>query len=351
MVTFRLIQKVVFITLLLTVTGVFVWLIHDFLIAVFWAIVLAIIFRPLEKHLEKSMPRLKGIPSILTILAIILLVVLPIFFVGGMVVRESIHYYQTYVVDTTTGQAKLKAQISRITSKLEAIGVAQTQVTSTVTNTIEKTSSWITQAAISFGGNTLRFLLQLFVMLYVLFYVLRDGDSLRETMMHILPVGDTKEKMLFERFASITRATIKGTFVIGAIQGAIGGILFFIAGISAPFLWATLMAFFAIIPAVGPTIIYVPAGLLLLASGSYWQGALVLLGGFFIVSTIDNIIRPPLLGRDTKMPDALILLSTLGGLTLFGISGFVIGPIITGFFLALWHMFEEEYHNELTLSG
>jgi predicted PurR-regulated permease PerM len=155
---------------------------------------------------------------------------------------------------------------------------------------------------------------------------------------------------LFERFTTTTRAVAKGTVAIAILQGALGGIAFAIAGVSAPTLWGVAMTFMAVIPAIGPGIIWLPAGIILLLTGSIWQGVFILIVGGLLVSLIDNLLRPILIGRETKMPDALILLATLGGLATFGISGFIVGPIIAAFFLSLWSIFEEKYHTELSNS-
>ena len=160
-----------------------------------------------------------------------------------------------------------------------------------------------------------------------------------------------REKRLFRKFASTTRATVKGTFLIALIQGALGGILFFAVGISAPFLWGSIMGVLSVIPAIGPGIIWLPAGIILLVSGSIWQGIFVLVAGGLVISLIDNALRPIFVGKDTEMPDFLILLSTFGGLSVFGITGFIIGPIIAAFFLSMWNMFEEEYKKDLSTRG
>ena len=188
-------------------------------------------------------------------------------------------------------------------------------------------------------------------MLYVLFFMLRDGAKIEERVIKILPMGNQKEQRIFRNFASVTRATIKGNFIIALIQGALGGLLFFAAGIEAALLWALLMATLSVIPAVGPALVWFPAGIILMLSGNLPQGLIVLAGGFLVISVIDNLLRPFLVGRDTQMPDVFILLSTLGGLSLFGISGFILGPIVAGFFLVMWKMFEEAYSGDLKARG
>jgi predicted PurR-regulated permease PerM len=127
------------------------------------------------------------------------------------------------------------------------------------------------------------------------------------------------------------------------VQGAIGGIAFAVLGIGAPVLWGVVMALLSIIPAVGPALVWVPAAIIMIASGRIVAGVALIVIGSVVIGLADNLLRPILVGRDTKMPDYLILLSTLGGLTAFGLAGIVIGPIIAAFFLSVWRMAEEEY--------
>jgi predicted PurR-regulated permease PerM len=189
------------------------------------------------------------------------------------------------------------------------------------------------------------------LMLYVLFFLLKDGERLGIYLMKIFPLGNEKEKMLFHSFTSTTRAMIKGTVVVSLIQGLIGAILFFIAGVPSPILWGTLMALLALIPAIGPGLAWIPVGIILLLSGDILGAIIVLGGGAGIISLVDNILRPILVGRDTEMPDALILLSIFGGLATFGLAGIVIGPVIAALFISIWNLFSHEYEVELRERG
>ena len=185
-----------------------------------------------------------------------------------------------------------------------------------------------------------------FLMLYLLYFFLRDGGKILDGMVRALPFGDERERHLLERFAEVSRATIKGTLAVGIVQGTIGGIMFWAFGIGAAVLWGVVMALFSIIPAIGPAFIWLPAAIILIANGQIIQGIVMIVVGSLIIGLVDNLLRPVLVGRDTQMPDYLILLSTLGGLTAFGISGIVLGPIIAAFFLSMWEMAEEEYAGE-----
>lgn len=202
----------------------------------------------------------------------------------------------------------------------------------------------------SITQNSLNFFFMLFIMLYSLYYFFRDGDNMALRLMHLSPLGDKYEKMLFERFTSTARATIKGTVIIGLVQGALGAILFAITGVPEAFLWGLIMAVLSIIPALGTALVWLPAGIIMFLMGNVWQGITIILVGMFVISLIDNLLRPFLVGKDTEMHPLLVLLATLGGIALFDITGFVIGPIIASLYLAIMSIYDHYYKNELEIN-
>jgi len=204
-------------------------------------------------------------------------------------------------------------------------------------------SRFVAARALSIGQDTLRIAVFFVLMLYLLFFFLRDGPKILDGLVRALPLGDERERHLLGRFAEVSRATIKGTLVVGIAQGAIGGIAFWALGIGGAVLWGVVMALLSILPAVGPALVWLPAAIFLLVTGRIIAGIVLILIGVLVIGLVDNLLRPLLVGRDTRMPDYLILLSTLGGLTAFGLAGIVIGPIITAFFLSCWEMAPEEF--------
>jgi len=173
-------------------------------------------------------------------------------------------------------------------------------------------------------------------MTYLLYFFLRDGTAIIDRLVQVLPLGDTRERALFARFAQVVRATVKGTFIIGAIQGFIGGVTFALLGIEGAVLWGVLMAFLSLLPAVGAALVWVPAAIMLFTREEFVSGGILVAVGVLVIGLADNLLRPLLVGRDTRMPDYLILLATLGGLGTFGVSGMVIGPTV-------WEMFEASF--------
>jgi predicted PurR-regulated permease PerM len=194
---------------------------------------------------------------------------------------------------------------------------------------------------------TAAFVLQVFVFLYALFFFLRTGaDTLRVALAH-LPLSPSEKEQLLERFLSVARATLKGSLLIGVIQGGTAGVAFWVAGVPGAAFWGAVMVFFSILPAVGAGLVWVPAVAYLLLSGEIVAGILLLVWCALVVGTLDNLLRPYLIGRDARMSDLMIFLSTLGGLALFGAVGFVAGPIVAALFVTVWHIYGEAFREWL----
>ena len=352
---FEYIQQSFFWVALIMATIAFIFVIHSFLFPIFWAVVFAVLFTRPERYIRKHIGGRATASTLITMLLIVLIIIVPLVFVTNLVIAEALTYYQRLATVDAAAIDILGDLGSLIRFAeplgLDQLGITYDHITERIVAAAKHASGWLASNALAIGQNAFRFGLGVFVMLYVLFFMLRDGAKIEERIVNILPMGDQKEQRIFRNFASITRATIKGNFIIALIQGALGGLLFFVVGIEAALLWALLMAVLSVIPAVGPGLVWFPAGIILMLSGNLLQGLIVLAGGFFIISVIDNMLRPFLVGRDTQMPDVFILLSTLGGLSLFGVSGFILGPILAGLFLVMWKMFEEAYSNDLRARG
>jgi predicted PurR-regulated permease PerM len=195
--------------------------------------------------------------------------------------------------------------------------------------------------ALSVGQSTLDFVIGLFVMLYLLYFLLRDGNELARGIGRAVPLRRDHQREMVDKFKLTIRAIVRGTLVVALVQGMLGGLMFWFLGIRAPMLWGTVMALLSLLPVVGTGLVWGPVALYLLATGSIWQG-LVLAGfGVLVIGLVDNLLRPILVGKDTQIPDYVVLITTLGGIAAFGISGFVIGPVTAALFLAAWHVFTE----------
>jgi len=195
--------------------------------------------------------------------------------------------------------------------------------------------------------STVSFLFHFVIALYTIFFLLLDGPGMLKAILNHLPLHRDEKETLKERFVSITRATIKGTIIIGAIQGVAAGIAFWVAGVPNAAFWTVVMIVMSILPLIGAALIWVPAAIFLFATGHVTAAILLSLYCSLIVGSIDNVLRPRLVGKDTRMHDVVVLFSTLGGLAVFGPLGFILGPVIAGLFVTSWEIFGQAYSAEL----
>lgn len=341
--------NVTFFFALFIATGVAVYFIFKpFLTAIIAAAVLTVLLKNPYHHLERIFHGHKVASALLTCLFAIFIIVTPLAGITVLVVKEVNSL--THELDNGTG---LQSYLSRMQEKVEAnrflSGIVDDQAFSQekVMNDLRGlTSNLLGFAQKAYSGIS-SFILWIFILFFTLFYFLIDGKRGLRYMIEMSPLKDKHDKQLIERFTSISRATLKGTFVVGIIQSVLGGIAFMIAGVPSPVIWTLVMLLFSVIPMVGTSIIWAPAGIILLLTGNIWQGVFVLVFGSLVIASIDNILRPKLVGKDTQMHPLLIFFSTLGGIAVFGLPGFVIGPIIISLFVALADIYRLEFRDQL----
>jgi predicted PurR-regulated permease PerM len=339
-------QYTFFVALVLLVTLAFVGIIQDFLLPLFWAAILAIVFHPVYQWIQARLGQRASLAALLTLGVILLAVILPLGAVGVAVVREATALYKRLETGNLTAQESLQALtrlFSRVTQHLDWLGVDTLSLQQGLTETVVTVSRALGTQVLHIGQNTLRVLALSGVMLYLLFFFLRDGHQIVEAILQALPLGNRRERRLCASFVSVARATIKGTLLVALIQGLLGGLLFALLGIEAAALWGSLMAVLSLLPVGGSAFVWGPAAVILFATGHIVKALLLVGAGVLVIGLIDNLLRPILIGRDTRVPDYVILLATLGALTVCGISGFMIGPILAALFLVVWDMFAQEH--------
>lgn len=344
------IRTVFFYAILTAVTLLFFYLLKPFFFALFWAAVIATLFAPLYRRINGWIGR-PNLSAALVLLVIIPIILLPAALVGTLVVSESLSIYDSI----NNGPLGLKIKIFLIGVKhhplLDRLPIDESLLTQKIADLAKGITDYLVATLSNLTQNTLVFVVKFGVMLYALFFLIRDGQRFVDVMGRLLPIGGRRGQRLFSRFEATARATLKVTLIIGGLQGILGGILFFVTGIEGALIWGILMVFFSVIPGVGCSIVWAPAGLILLATGHLWEGILILTAGVFVISMVDNLLRPLLLGRNVQMHALLIFLSTLGGIVAFGVSGFILGPIIASLLVAIWDMYEESRKPPEDVSG
>ncbi len=339
------VDRAFFFLLLIAVTLAFYGLIADFIKPIFWAMVLALLFQPLQRYMLRVIPDRSSLDALITVTTIVFLVLIPVFLVVLAVANEA----AAIVEDIRQGNIRwtaalnwVRERIPAVTGLLNRFNVDLARIQEGLSAGAMAAGQWVATNALVIGQGTVVFFLQLFVMLYLLFFFLRDGVTIMQRVRQALPLDDALANHLGRRFATVARATLKGTFLISAIQGALGGFTFWILDLRAPILWGVVMGVLALVPAVGPPLVWVPAAIWLIATGSWVKGLVLVVLGTVLIGLVDNLLRPVLVGRDAGLPDYIILLSTLGGISMFGLSGVLIGPIIAALFFAVWHSFENQ---------
>ncbi len=340
-------RRAAFLLLLALVTVAFFWIISPFFGAVFWAMVLALMFMPVHRRLCARLRGRDTLAALGTLLFCMVIVVVPMIFVVGAMVDEATSFTQRL----RTGEFNPRTYFEQIQNALPGwsrdllgrFGLFNAQdVVDKLTAAVVQGGQALTARALAIGQNTLMLLVNLGIMLYLLFFFLRDGRDLAQTIRRAVPMQRQHTDFLLSKFATVVRATVKGTVVVALVQGMLGGVAFAFLGIHGAVLWGVVMSVLSLLPAVGAALVWAPVAIYLIATGSMIEGLGLAAWGAGVMGMVDNLLRPILVGKETKLPDYLVLLSTIGGLSIFGVNGFLIGPAIAALFVATWALFSHE---------
>jgi len=337
-------QQKSFLLLLVLVTVAFFGILMPFFGAVFWGSVLAIVFTPMFRWLLARMGRRRNLAALSTLLLCLVVVILPLAVVAGSLARQGALVYaniQNRQLDAGEYvQQIVSALPAWVVELLERVGLGDFEAMKQRLSEVALQAGQLVAAqALNITQNTLDFVVGLGIMMYLLYFLLRDGAGLLQRIHRAVPLTDQHKRHLAEKFTTVIRATVKGNIVVAALQGALGGVALWALGVQAALLWGVLMALLSLLPAVGAALIWAPVALYFLATGMVWKGVVLIAFGVLVIGLVDNIMRPLLVGKDTQMPDYLVLISTLGGIGLLGLNGFVIGPVIAALFIAVWDLF------------
>ena len=341
----RIKRNIFFLLVALTTIGFF-GLIGPFLLTCFWGAVLAIIFFGVYRRLRVWLGGRENLAAGITTLLVVLFVLVPLGLLTLALVEQAIAVYndiQAGNFNTAVIFDFVDENLPRVASALSEFGVSTTDLRANLNDAVGQAGQYAANWALAFGGGLLNTLIQFTLVIYLLYFFLVDGWTIERALVHTIPMGDNRERTLFQRFALVARATLKGTLIVAFVQGAIGGIMFALLGIPAALLWAVAMMLLALLPVGGSAIVWVPAAIIMFIQGNITAGVIIVVVGTLIIGLVDNLLRPLLVGRDTQMPDYLVLISTLGGIAMFGLSGFVIGPTVAALFITVWEMMGRDY--------
>ena len=337
-----------FLIVVIAVSLAFAWIIWPFFGAILWGTVLAIVFAPLYRWLKGLMQQRSNMAALTTTLFAVVMVILPLTAIATSMVQQAASLYDTL----QTGKLDFGVYFQQVAATLPSwaqdflvwLGLGNLgAVQQKLAYGLQQGSQFLATQILSIGQSTVQFIVNFFVMLYLLFFLLRDGDLLIAGIRKAVPLQEEQQRALIDKFTTVIRATGKGDILVSLVQGTLGGLIFWILGVNAPLLWGVLMAFLSLLPAFGASLVWLPVAIYFLATGAIWQGVVLIAFGALIIGLVDNFLRPALIGKDTRMPDYVVLISTLGGLEMFGINGFIIGPAIAAMFLAVWMIFSESW--------
>lgn len=333
-----------FILLLVVLSCAFGWVVWPFFGAVFWGAIFAILCAPIYRRLLVLSGGRRNVAALSTLLLCLVGVILPLTFVVTALVQEGVTLYQRLqsgglILDAYFSLA-LNALPLWVTDLLNHSGLGDlSALREKLSNGAIEGSKFIATEVLNVGQNSFEFVVSFCIMLYMLFFLLRDGASLSEKIKQALPLSAEHKRHLMDRLVTVLRATVRGNIAVAVTQGTLGGLIFWALGIQGPLLWGATMALLSLLPAVGAALVWGPAAVYFFFSGDVLSGAILVAFGLLVIGLVDNLLRPMLVGKDTQMPDYVVLISTLGGMTLFGLNGFIIGPVIAAMFIAAWDLF------------
>ena len=345
----RRVQRWSLLFIALGTSVLFVWVIWDFLLALLLAAILTGMFHPVYRQLARGLGHRRSLAAALTVGGVLLGVIVPVGIFLVMIAEQAIELSQI-ARPWVENNAWRFTQLDRLFDRVPQLKVLQPYREQILPRLAELASAFgrmsvgfVTEAA----TQTATALLMLFVVLYAMYFFLKDGKNALDKMLYYLPLQPQDEARMIDRFMSVARATIKGTIIIGAVQGALGGIAFAVVGVSGAAVWGTMMAVLSAIPGLGHALVWIPVTAYLAITGQWGAciGLLVWCAG--VVGSVDNFLRPWLVGKDTELPDLVILVSTLGGLVLFGALGFIIGPIVAALFVTVWDLYGTAFEDML----
>ncbi|WP_172121599.1 AI-2E family transporter [Devosia sp. 919] len=345
------IQNISFVALVVAITAAFVWLLLPYYSAILWAVILAILFNPLQRRLTVWFDGRRSLAAVVSVLACICVVLIPASLViasFSIEVSSLIRRLRESDFSLADALAQVQAVLPDFANKALAdmnLGNLR-EIQDGVLSALSNTGQTIASGALGIGQGTLQFVIGLAIMLYLLFFLFRDGPSLVLMIRNSVPLDRTRTDDIAAKFVSVVKATVRGNVLIALAQGGIGGVTFWLLGIEAPLLWGVVMAVLSLLPAVGAFLVWAPFAVYLGLTGEITKAIILVLVGALVISMIDNFLRPVLVGRETRLPDYVVLISTIGGLSLFGANGFVLGPLVAALFMAVWSQFTDDRLSE-----
>lgn len=346
-------NRIILLIVVLFVSVLFVTMIRGFLMVILLAGIFSAMAQPIYQRLVQWFGGRRSLGSATTLILILLIVILPLGALLGVVAGQAIKISNSVGpwIAQRIREPSAFDEYLRTLPFYDTLSVYQDTILQKAGELVGNISTFLFESLSSVTLSTVNFLFLFFMFLYTMFFFIKDGEVLLQKILYYLPLTDTDEKRLLGSFVSVTRATIKGVLLIGFIQGGLAGLAFWVVGIDSAVFWGTIMTVLSVIPVVGSSLVWFPAVVILAASGHFIRaiGLWVFCG--LLVGSVDNVLRPRLVGKDTKLHDLFVLFGTLGGISLFGVVGFIVGPIIAALFVTVWEIYGETFKEYLPVES
>lgn len=341
----RRFSRIALVILLLLISGLFFLMVRRFLLTLFLAAILAGLATPLYRRLLRLCRGRRALASALSLVLLLLVILLPLGLLLGIVAGQAYHISETALpwIQARLDEPDLILETLRGLPGVERLTPYRDTLLAKAGELAGTLGGFLVASLQATTRGTVSFFFHLGILLYALYFFLIDGGALLARILGYLPLAEADKQRLVAKFTSVTRATLKGTLLIGLAQGTLAGLAFAVVGIEGAVFWGAVMTLLSVIPGIGTALVWLPAGLLLITAGRLGAGVGLLLFCALVVGSIDNLLRPRLVGRDTQMHELLILLGTLGGLALFGAAGFIAGPILAALFATIWELYGVAY--------
>ncbi len=320
------------------------WILAPFYGAIMWGVIIALLFAPVFRRLLPRLGQRRTLAALLTMLLVLLIVVVPCVILSTALAREAAQVYQQIQSGELNPGLYFRSLFDAlpgwVTGLLDRIGLVDFEALQRrLAAALAQASEFIAKQALNIGQFTFEFVAGIFISLYLAFFLIRDGAELARSVRRMIPLAPDHQQELLDKFGTVIRASIKGSLVVALVQGVLAGLMFWLLGVGGALLLAVLTGFLSLLPAVGAALVWLPIAAYFLVTGALWQGIVLLAYGALVIGSVDNLLRPILVGRDTRMPDYVVMISTLGGMAAFGVNGFILGPVIAAMFIAAWHIY------------
>jgi predicted PurR-regulated permease PerM len=345
------INRLAILGLLALVTWAIFPIVKVFFVPVVVAATFATLFFPLYTHFLKIFGNNRGVSSLMTCLLLFLGLVTPTYIVVNLVINQAIHLYQTAepVVKDIIEQGGKSSFITQFLEwpLIQKLHLSSINIALPINEAIKMLATIATKVFNKTSTGIFEVVINIFVMFFTMFYFFMDGQALIKRIKYLSPIRDDYEDMIVARFLLISRATVFGTVIIGLAQGLIGAVALLIFGVKLWLLWGFIMVILSLVPLMGAWMVLIPTGIIQIITGHTGSGIGILLVSLLFVSTIDNFLRPRLVGQGAKLHDLVIFFSSLGGIAVFGVMGFIVGPVIAALFVSVLDIYGREFEQQL----